>query len=155
MWILGDQGYVGGGYASANVNNVHTQFINSAWKDSMDLILMLGDNAYNSGHDWEFQQSIFETKLDSVMRNTPLYSCVGNHEVRYSTSYGISNVSTTPYYVMHSFPIKGEAGGVASNTKSYYAFDYANVHIMSFNAEEEDLDSATSTMWTWAKTQRR
>lgn len=144
FWVLGDQGQPG-----AAQDSVHSKFFQySDWKDSMDMILMLGDNAYNSGYDSEFQAAVFDP-LDEVLRNTPLYSCVGNHEVRYDAAHSISTPSTTPYYLIHNFPTAGEAGGTASGTESYFSLDYGNVHIISINAEEEDLDSATSTMWSW------
>jgi hypothetical protein len=146
FWILGDQGQPGTGQTG-----VHTTFLNSGFRDSMDLILMLGDNAYNSGTDSEFQSAVFDTRLDSVMRNTPVYSTVGNHEVRYITAHSISTPETTPYYLIHEFPTQGEGGGLASGTESYYSWDYGNVHFISINAEEEDLDSSTSTMWSWCE----
>ncbi|MFY0644275.1 MAG: metallophosphoesterase [Bacteroidia bacterium] len=144
MWVLGDQGQPG-----SNQDSVHSKFFqHSDWKDSMDMILMLGDNAYNSGYDSEFQDAVFDP-LEEVLRNTPMYSCVGNHEVRYAGAHSISTPSTTPYYLIHNFPTSGEAGGLASGTESYFSMDYANVHIISINAEEEDLDSTTSSMWAW------
>ncbi len=146
FWILGDQGQVGAGQTG-----VHSTFINSGFRDSMDLILMLGDNAYNNGTDNEFQNQLFETQLDSVLRNTPMYSCVGNHEVRYVSAHSISTPETTPYYQIYDFPTNGEGGGLASGTESYFSFDYGNVHFISINAEEEDLDSATSSMWSWCE----
>ncbi|PCJ63918.1 MAG: hypothetical protein COA58_14905 [Bacteroidetes bacterium] len=146
MWILGDQGQTGAGQTG-----VHTTFLNTTFRDSMDIILMLGDNAYNSGTDAEFTTGLFNTRLDSVIRNTPMYSTVGNHEVRYATAHSISTPETTPYYQIYNFPTQGEGGGLASGTESYYSWDYGNVHFMSINAEEETLDSASSTMWSWCK----
>ena len=146
FWILGDQGQVGTGQAG-----VHQEFLATGFRDSMDLILMLGDNAYNDGTDNEFQYQLFDTRLDSVLRNTPMYSCVGNHEVRYVTAHSISTPESTPYYEVYNCPANGEGGGVASNTESYFSFDYGNVHFISINAEEEDLDSNTSTMWSWCE----
>lgn len=147
FWVLGDQGQPG-----APQDSVHSKFFQqSDWIDSMDAILMLGDNAYNSGLENEFQAAVFDP-LDTVLRNTPLYSTVGNHEVRYVTAHSISTPSTTPYYYLHNFPTAGEAGGQASGTESYFSLDYGNVHLISINAEEEDLDSATSSMWSWLET---
>lgn len=146
FWILGDGGQVGTGQT-----NVHSTFLNSSFRDNMDMILMLGDNAYNSGTDAEFTTGLFNTQLDSVIRNTPMYSTVGNHEVRYASAHSISTPETTPYYQIYNFPTAGEGGGLASGTESYFSWDYGNVHFISINAEEEDLDSSTSSMWTWCK----
>lgn len=146
FWVLGDQGQPG-----TRQDDVHLEAL-SLYQDSMDLILMLGDNAYSNGTDAQFEAAVFGTQLDSIMRNTPVYSTVGNHEVRYVTAHSISTPETTPYYLIHSFPVTGEGGGVASNTESYFSWNYANVHFVSINAEEEDLDSSTSSMWSWLET---
>jgi hypothetical protein len=146
FWILGDGGQIG-----TRQTGVHSTFLNSGFKDSMDMILMLGDNAYNDGTDAEFQTGLFNTQLDSVIRNTPMYSTVGNHEVRYVGAHNVLTPETTPYYQIYDFPINGEGGGLASGTESYYSWDYGNVHFMSVNTEEEDLDSSTSTMWSWCE----
>lgn len=146
FWILGDGGQPGTGQS-----NVHSTFLNSGFRDSLDMILMLGDNAYSDGLDDEFQDGLFDTQLDSVIRNTPMYSCVGNHEVRYVTAHSVSSPESTPYYQIYNFPTQGEGGGLASGTESYFSWDYGNVHFISINAEEEDLDSNTSTMWSWCE----
>jgi len=148
FWILGDGGQLGTGQT-----NVHSSFINSSFKDEMDMILMLGDNAYNHGTDAEFSEGLFDTQLDSVIRNTPMYSAVGNHEVRYTSSHSYLTPESTPYYQIYNFPADGEGGGLASGTESYFSWDYGNVHFISINAEEDpdDMDSLTSTMWSWCK----
>jgi hypothetical protein len=53
-----------------------------------------------------------------------------------------------PYFNMFSFPTAGEAGGVASGTESYYAFDYGNVHFIALDSEQAPTSTSTP-MLTW------
>ncbi|VAX21690.1 hypothetical protein MNBD_NITROSPINAE03-2076, partial [hydrothermal vent metagenome] len=94
-----------------------------------DMILSLGDNAYGSGSDSEFQKKFFNV-YKSIMKNTALWSAFSNHD-------GISSDSPTqsgPYYDSFSFPTKGEAGGVASGTEAYYSFNFGDIHFISLDS---------------------
>ncbi len=66
---------------------------------------MLGDNAYGSGYDYEFQRAVFETHPD-FLRNTTLWSTMGNHETN-------NGEDPLPYYAIHDFPTADESGGAA------------------------------------------
>ncbi len=110
IWVIGDSGT-----ANANARAVRDAFLNFTGSRDPDLWIMLGDNAYGSGTDAEYQAAVFET-YPQVLRRTVLWSALGNHD-------GPTADSTTesgPYYDIFSFPRNGEAGGVPSRTEAYY-----------------------------------
>ena len=138
IWVLGDAGT--NTVAQARVRNAFYQY---AADRLPDLCLLLGDNAYDDGTDAEFQAAIFDT-YPTMLRRSPFWSCLGNHETKQSTAF----VDTYPYFDIFTFPTNGEAGGVASGTEHYFSFDYGNIHFIS-------LDSMTASrapngaMATW------
>jgi hypothetical protein len=138
VWALGDCG-------TANVDqfNVRDAFYRHLGTNELDLMLLLGDNAYNSGLDSEFQEAIFDT-YPVTLRQTPLWSTIGNHETDQSSSPS----STIAYYQIFSLPKDGEVGGVASGTEDYYSFDYANIHFVCLDSMTSGRTS-TGTMATW------
>jgi len=110
---------------------------------SPDIILHAGDIAYADGTDTEFTTNHFSIYQD-ILRHTPLWPTLGNHEARNSSSaFGIG-----PYYEAHVLPTGGEGGGVASGTEAYYAFDYANVHFIVLDSMDSDR-TPTGPMLTW------
>lgn len=138
VWVIGDSGT-----ANNNARAVRDAFTQYSAGDPADLWVMLGDNAYNSGTDAEFQAAVFDTYPD-LLRNTTLWPTLGNHD-------GISADSdseTGPYYDSFTLPRAGEAGGLPSGTEAYYSFDYANIHFICLESFETDR-SAGGPMMTW------
>jgi hypothetical protein len=138
FWVLGDSGT-----ADVNQFNVRNAFYRMNGTNRLDAVLLLGDNAYNSGQDTEYQKALFDT-YPTVLRNTPVWPTIGNHETAQSSSPS----STIPYYQIFSLPRDGEAGGVASGTEDYYAFDYGNIHFVCIDSMTSSR-SATGTMANW------
>ena len=64
-----------------------------------NLVLQLGDNAYNNGTDDEFQTAMFNI-YPTMLRKTPFWSCLGNHETAQATAF----VDTYPYFDIYTFP---------------------------------------------------
>lgn len=135
-WVLGDCGT-----ADGNQQAVRDAYYNYIGNNHTDMILMLGDNAYNSGWDAEYQGAIFDM-YDEKLRNTMTWSCPGNHDY-----YGEGGLNAD-YYDIFSFPSQGEAGGLASNTEKYFSFDYGNLHVISLDSYDENHD-ISSPMLTW------
>lgn len=137
LWVLGDAGTAPlGATQKANQQAVRDSYYNfAASSRAADLILLLGDNAYNSGTDSEYQTGLFDI-YPTALRNTPAWSTVGNHETAQQTT-----IATFPYLDIFSLPQSAESGGVASGTERYYSFDYGNVHFVC-------LDSQTSSTAT-------
>jgi hypothetical protein len=138
LWSIGDAGFTG-----ANVNAVRDAYGTFAGTTAADLFLLLGDNAYLSGTDAQYQAAVFDTHA-IMLQTTPVWSVVGNHEAVSSNSV----TQTGPYFDMFSFPTAAEAGGVASGTESYYAFDYGDVHFIVLDSEQAPSMSGTP-MLTW------
>jgi hypothetical protein len=138
IWVLGDSGTKDA--VAAAVRNGYTNFAAGRYTD---VWLMLGDDAYDTGTDSEFQAAVFDM-YPTYLRQTPIWSAIGNHETAQATNPPL----TIPYFQMFSFPTNGEAGGVPSGTEKYYSFDYGSIHFIA-------LDSMTSSrqpgspMLTW------
>jgi len=140
IWTIGDAGFTG-----ADLDAVRDTFkAYNGGTSATDLFLLLGDNAYLTGTDMQYQAAVYDEHAE-MLRTTPVYSTFGNHE-RISSQ---DLAQTGPYYDMFSFPTLGEAGGVGSGTESYYSFDYANVHFIVLDSEDFTPSSASGPMFTW------
>ncbi|QMW01287.1 metallophosphoesterase [Spirosoma foliorum] len=145
MWVLGDFGS-----GNANQADVYQAYKNATANYPADLWLWLGDNAYSFGFEEEYQRLVFPVYA-ATLRNTPIFITPGNHD--YADSQTNFN---TAYYNLFSFPQQGEAGGVPSNSKSYYSANYGNVHLISLDSQgrpdgQYRLYDTTSTQVQWLK----
>lgn len=138
LWSIGDAGFTG-----ANLDAVRDAYGVFSGTSSADLFLLLGDNAYLSGTDAQFQAAVFD-EHQIMLRTTPVWSVFGNHEALSS----VSSTQTGPYFDMFSFPTAAEVGGIASGTEAYFSFDYANVHFVVLDSEQSPT-SASVPMLTW------
>jgi hypothetical protein len=139
IWVLGDAGE-----DTDEQRSVRDAFYNYNGGVNVDLILALGDNAYNSGEDEEYQYAWFENMFEESLVNSPVWPCPGNHDIESANS----TTETGPYYDIFNLPRDGEAGGVPSGTEAYYSFDYGNIHFISLNSEDID-QSSSSPMLDW------
>lgn len=128
FWVVGDSGT--GDSAARNVRDSYYRFSGEV---RTDFWLMLGDNAYPNGSDAYYQTAVFQNMYESLLRTSPLWPCLGNHDIMSSDS----PTQAGPYFTAFSLPRSAEAGGAASGTEAYYSFDFANVHVLV-------LDSADS-----------
>ena len=137
IWVIGDSGQCAvDNQGCMDVNAVMEEYLewSSENRDvQADIILMLGDNAYNDGTDSEHTRGLFEP-LAKVLRNHVLWPAPGNHEFGASDSPSQSG----PYYEAFTLPKSAEAGGVASGTEAYYSFDYGNVHFVALDSHDTD-----------------
>jgi len=126
IWAIGDAGTITqfGYTGQPQVRDAYYAYTGSRYTD---VWLMLGDNAYWTGLDFEYQAAVFEM-YQARLRSTVLWSTIGNHDA-----------ASGDYMNIFTFPVQGEGGGVASGTKVYYSFDYGNIHFVCL-----DSDSATS-----------
>jgi hypothetical protein len=125
FWVVGDCGN-----NSTNQKNVRDAYINYMGSTPTNGWLLLGDNAYSSGTETEFQTSFFNVYQGTVSKSMPLYPSPGNHDYNNGSKFDHS----VPYYSIFDMPANGEAGGVASNTEAYYSYDYGNVHFLSLDS---------------------
>ena len=142
FWVLGDPGTAGNGSPDRQNATRDAFYGYAATNGAADLVVMLGDNAYNSGTDTEHQAAVFDM-YPTVLRNKFLWPTIGNHETSQSTT-----ATDFPYLHIFSLPQNGEAGGVASGTEKYYSFDYGNVHFICLDSMTSGR-TGTSAMAQW------
>ena len=142
IWVVGDSGT-----GNPSQKQVHQALINHNKKHklTLDMYLHVGDMAYGSGKDKEFQKKFFEI-YQPTLRNTVCWPSMGNHEGL--TSRGKSGVG--PYYDAYITPTKGEAGGVPTGNESYYSFDFGRTHFVVLNSHDLDRQP-TATMAKWLR----
>jgi acid phosphatase type 7 len=142
MWVLGDSGSEASAYGicpgcAIDVRDAYYELTASEGKKT-DVVLMLGDDAYNDGTETQFQIGLFDV-YDDLLINTPLWSAQGNHDRTYNA-----------YYNVFDFPVTQVGSGSSSGNEMYFSFDYGNVHIISLNSEIDGLwDVDDSAMYQW------
>ncbi len=146
IWIIGDCGR--GSQVQANGRDAYyTSNFTGGYTGTRvpDLNLQLGDNAYNSGTDSEYQTGYFNMYAN-IFRKMPQMSTLGNHDANNTTPSVDGNYSY-PYFDMFTFPKAGEIGGVASGTEHYYSFDYGNIHFICLdsNSSTRTVDNPATT----------
>lgn len=140
VWVLGDSGT-----ADETQEAVRDAFVQFSSAHPADLCLMLGDNAYPSGTQAQYQQSLFDFYPD-LLSHTPLWPTLGNHDARSADPKTQSGV----YFDLFNLPTQGQCGGVMSGTEAYYAFDHANIHFVCLDSEGSNRD-ADGPMLSWLK----
>jgi hypothetical protein len=135
LWVLGDSGT--GSPSAMAVRDAYADY--GEGRDT-DLWLMLGDNAYNSGTDSEYQAGVFEI-YPSMLKRSALWPTRGNHDFLYA---GPSN----DYYDIFTLPTLGESGGLPSGTEAYYSFDHGAIHFICLDSEGTPRTPG-SPMLTW------
>jgi hypothetical protein len=142
IWVIGDCGTFNTG--AGNQVGVRDAYYAYAGSRLTDVWLALGDNAYNSGTDAEYQANFFGV-YPALLRQTVVWPTLGNHE-----TYSPPDGDQLPYFNMFSLPSGGEAGGLPSGTEKYYSFDYANIHFVCLDSELSDR-TTDGAMLTWLK----
>jgi hypothetical protein len=138
IWVIGDSGT-----ANSSATAVYNAYRNFTGSTHTNLWLMLGDNAYNSGTDAEYQSAVFNM-YPQMLRQSAVWATLGNHDGMSADSASQSG----PYYDIFTFPRQAEAGGIASGTEAYYSFDYGNIHFVVLDSYETSR-AVGSPMLTW------
>jgi hypothetical protein len=140
VWILGDAGSSGRLTSGEDPfqSAVRDAFLQLHPPHDFNFVMMLGDNAYNTGTDVEYQRGFFDV-YRSVLRSKVFWPTQGNHDA-----------SAQGYFKVFSLPTRGESGGIASGTERYYSMDHGNVHFISLNSENRDVSSRAS-MINWLR----
>lgn len=127
IWVISDFGQTGSSFNSKRDETV------ARWKEfnnndyHSDFILSLGDQTQDDAI-YQLQHNFFN-QLENVLKTTPLFTAIGNHDYHDS----IANYKNT-----FTLPVKGECGGVPSGSNQYYSFNYANIHVVVLCTEIED-----------------
>jgi hypothetical protein len=138
------------GNNSTNQRAVRDQIATYLGNNYMDNWILLGDNAYNSGTDAEFQSSFFNIYRDRFLKQNPLFPSPGNHD--YGNNGTNQNTHAVPYYDHFSLPTHAEAGGDSSNNEAYYSFNQGNIHFLSLDSYGEE-DAGTTRLYDTLGTQ--
>ena len=138
IWVLGDAGTTNDDQIA-----VREAYYNFTGATHTDLWVMLGDNAYDSGTDKEYQAAVFDM-YPTMLRKSILWLAFGNHDGGSASSAPPAGV----FYDIFTLPAQGEAGGAASGTEAYYSFDFANIHFICLNSEDIPRTTA-GAMLTW------
>ncbi len=84
------------------------------------LFVALGDNAYGSGTEAEFQNNLF-LPMEALLAEVPFFAALGNHE--YVTDQG------QPYLNNLYLPTNNPEG-----SERYYSFDWGHVHFVALDS---------------------
>jgi hypothetical protein len=139
IWVIGDPGQPG--EISREVRDAMLSWVEQNPRENDDYINLwigLGDLAYRSGTNEQFQKALFDIYPD-ILRNQSLWPVYGNHDARRWT-----------YFKLFTLPEYGEAGGVPSGTENYYSLDYANIHLVVLDSTDSSL-SPDGDMLEWLK----
>jgi|GEM_PF-1926941 len=168
IWVSGDAGYAYGytlvqqAYADY-VGDINNDGQTDAFdiKDKVDMLIVLGDNAYaaqaqydpvlcntnvipcpnnscrSDGGDYAYQKAFFDP-LENILDNNIAWTTIGNHEVDYQ---------------MYDENIKEFANifPYINQNKGYYSYDYGKVHFVCLNSEIRDplFSENVNDMKTW------
>jgi hypothetical protein len=127
MWVISDFGQTNSKQNERRLETVARwkSFNNNDYHASY--VLSLGDQTEDDAV-YQLQHNYFN-QLEHVLKSSPLYPTVGNHD---------DHDSLYNYKKTFTLPTRAEAGGIASGTEKYYSFDYANIHVVSLCAEIYD-----------------
>lgn len=130
IWALGDMGM-----GTETQSRVYQQYLKFTGNQYTNLWLLLGDNAYGQGRDEEYQMRFFDYyQTERLMKQTVIFPAPGNHDYTPTpNNYRIED-PLIAYFNIFSVPTKGEAGGIPSNSKAYYSYNYANIHFVSLDS---------------------
>ena len=142
FWVLGDSGT--GREAQRAVHQGMLDWVRQDGRP-LDFWIHVGDMAYGTGRDVEFQSRFFESYAQTL-RHLVCWPAMGNHEGH--TSKGSTGIG--PYYDAYLVPTRGESGGLASGTEAYYSFDHGNIHFICLDSHDLDR-KPTGAMAKWLK----
>ena len=140
LWVLGDAGT-----RNFNQRAVRDAYYAYTAERHTDLWLMLGDNAYSTGRDSEYQAAVFDT-YPHMLRKSVLWPALGNHDAAFDPD----PPPDLPFFEIFTLPTVGQAGGVPSGTEKYYSFNYGNIHLICLDSMASDR-SSTGPMCAWLR----
>jgi 3',5'-cyclic AMP phosphodiesterase CpdA len=119
--------------------------------------ILLGDNAYNTGTDEQYQTNFFNIYKNNLLKKYPLFPAPGNHDyanLRGKSKSLLNSRGEADYYKNFTMPVNGESGGLASKDAGFYSFDIGNAHFLSLDSygDNEGLISDTMSLQVkWIK----
>ncbi|MBU1216310.1 metallophosphoesterase [bacterium] len=135
IWAIGDSGKRG-----KDQQAVYEQMLSYLDHNlsQLNMWILLGDNAYTSGTQKDYNEGMFEAYPEMLKRFAP-WALMGNHDAR-----------RWAFYDIFDFPVNGENGGLPSGDERYYSVEDGNLHLVMLDNETADL-SADGAMASWLK----
>jgi len=133
LWVIGDSGKKGKKQQEV-YKSMQDYIANNL--DSLNMWVLLGDNAYTSGTQNQYNEAMFKPYKEMIKKFAP-WAVIGNHDAR-----------RWAFYDIFDFPINAESGGVPSGSESFYSIDNANLHLVMLDSETVDRASdAEMAQW--------
>ena len=129
--FFGDCGRGDVTYQDENLAN-YLNYLKTNAIEAPDALLLLGDNAYATGSEFQYNTKFFGVYGPTILKNHKLYPAPGNHD--YANDELMRTSRTIPYYSIFTTPQMGECGGIASYKPNHYSFDIGNVHFLSLDS---------------------
>ena len=166
IWLLGDSGTAteqsGGHYSHAGeAIDVMNGFLKynreSANDEPLDLLLLLGDNAYLEGTDDQWQGAFFDI-YPEIIRSVATWPTIGNHEMGVGAPFDICVFRALPACEMG--PVMMNMGGISrsSDPDSYDSdgdgpdtsgMPYLNIFTLPTKAEVGGVPSGTEQYYSF------
>ncbi len=105
--------------------------LNGAYNNG-EMVIMLGDNAYNAGTEAEHTSRFFNIYDNNIFDNHVIFPVPGNHDYANDRNRAIDH--NVPYYNIVTVPTQAESGGLASGTEHYYSYNYGNIHFIMLDS---------------------
>ncbi|MBL0709228.1 MAG: metallophosphoesterase family protein [Sulfurimonas sp.] len=135
LWVIGDSGVKE--KKQKKVYQEMLKYINYD-VDKLDMWILLGDNAYKSGTQKQYNSKLFEPYKKLVKKLVP-WAVAGKHDAK-----------RWAFYNIWDFPTKGESGGVPSGDESFYSIDNANLHLVMLDSQTPRTDK-NSKLANWLR----
>ncbi|MDD3060688.1 MAG: metallophosphoesterase family protein [Sulfurimonas sp.] len=135
IWLIGDSGKRGKDQQSV-YESMLTYIDNNL--SQLDMWVLLGDNAYTSGTQKDYNEGFFEAYPELLKRFAP-WAAMGNHDAR-----------RWAFYDIFDYPVNGENGGIKSGDERYYSLNNGNLHLVMLDSETADR-AADGAMASWLK----
>ena len=122
IWLLGDSGTAtekqGGSYShegeAIDVMNGFLEYNKSqAGNEPLDMLLLLGDNAYLEGTDEQWQGAFFDIYTE-IIKGVATWPTIGNHEMGTGAPFNICVYRRIP--ACDSGPVLMNLGGISSSS---------------------------------------
>jgi hypothetical protein len=147
---FGDCGRNDNGFQAGTLSS----YQNYVGSSPAEIMLLLGDNAYDAGTDAEYTSRFFNAYSSNILKNHVVFPSPGNHD--YANTSARQTDHNVPYYSIFTMPTAAECGGVASGTEAFYSYNWGNIHFLSldsygFESGSTRLYDTLGPQATWVK----
>ena len=152
IWAGGDFGDISNEVYLNNQTQVRDSYLNYSKNFKTDLWLWLGDIGYGDNRDVQLQKSIFDFYGSQILTKIPFSAALGNHEFDEDPAGQMTR--DVHLLKITSPPTNAEGGGIASNSKAFYSYNYGNTHFIVLDSYGMDdgkyrLYDTNSPQYQW------